>query len=172
MRCLEGDTEQARGRACGVMAVVVLPGSRGWNFFGRTRVLVLGPGLSVLRLAPSMVPLDLPSSGTQAWTVEVHSLDSTDSVQWHKSPFFCSFSGDASQTCDLFYLVIFFSTFFFFFTEIYSRFFCFCFYFSHFPPHPSLQVKMGAQKAASEWRKLPLSLTELCIDTTLRCGRT
>lgn len=26
------------------------------------------------------------------------------------------------------------------------------------------------QKAV-EWRKLPLSLTELCIDTTLRCGR-
>lgn len=29
---------------------------------------------------------------------------------------------------------------------------------------------MGALKAA-EWRKLPLSLTELCIDTTLRCGQ-
>jgi len=24
---------------------------------------------------------------------------------------------------------------------------------------------------ATEWRKLPLSLTELCIDTTLRCGQ-
>lgn len=23
----------------------------------------------------------------------------------------------------------------------------------------------------SDWRKLPLSLTELCIDTTLRCGQ-
>lgn len=22
-----------------------------------------------------------------------------------------------------------------------------------------------------DWRKLPLSLTELCIDTTLRCGQ-
>jgi N-glycosylase/DNA lyase len=30
---------------------------------------------------------------------------------------------------------------------------------------------MGAPKV-SDWRKLPLSLTELCIDTTLRCGRT
>lgn len=29
---------------------------------------------------------------------------------------------------------------------------------------------MGALKTA-EWRKLPLSLTELCIDTTLRCGQ-
>ncbi|KAK3903673.1 DNA glycosylase [Staphylotrichum tortipilum] len=29
---------------------------------------------------------------------------------------------------------------------------------------------MGAPKAA-DWRKLPLSLTELCIDTTLRCGQ-
>lgn len=29
---------------------------------------------------------------------------------------------------------------------------------------------LGMQKAV-EWRKLPLSLTELCIDTTLRCGR-
>jgi N-glycosylase/DNA lyase len=23
----------------------------------------------------------------------------------------------------------------------------------------------------SEWRKLPISLAELCIDTTLRCGQ-
>ncbi|GAB1311424.1 8-oxoguanine glycosylase ogg1 [Madurella fahalii] len=32
---------------------------------------------------------------------------------------------------------------------------------------------MGAPKVqnVSEWRKLPLSLTELCIDTTLRCGQ-
>ena len=29
---------------------------------------------------------------------------------------------------------------------------------------------MAAQRV-SEWRKLPLSLSELCIDTTLRCGR-
>lgn len=29
---------------------------------------------------------------------------------------------------------------------------------------------MGALKTP-EWRKLPLSLTELCIDTTLRCGQ-
>ncbi|KAL2024179.1 hypothetical protein VTK56DRAFT_9335 [Thermocarpiscus australiensis] len=29
---------------------------------------------------------------------------------------------------------------------------------------------MGLQKV-SDWRKLPLSLTELCIDTTLRCGQ-
>ncbi|KAK4127068.1 DNA glycosylase [Parathielavia appendiculata] len=29
---------------------------------------------------------------------------------------------------------------------------------------------MGAHKL-SDWRKLPLSLTELCIDTTLRCGQ-
>ena len=29
---------------------------------------------------------------------------------------------------------------------------------------------MGAIKTP-EWRKLPLSLTELCIDTTLRCGQ-
>lgn len=147
MRCLEGDTEQARGRACGVMAVVVLPGSRGWNFFGRTRVLVLGPGLSVLRLAPSMVPLDLPSSGTQAWTVEVHSLDSTDSVQWHKSPFFCSFSGDASQTCDLFYLVIFFSRFFFFFLQRFTLgFFVFVFIFPIFPHIHPFKSKWAPRK--------------------------
>ncbi|KAK0716968.1 DNA glycosylase [Lasiosphaeria miniovina] len=29
----------------------------------------------------------------------------------------------------------------------------------------------GVQRAVSEWQKLPLSLTELCIDTTLRCGQ-
>ncbi|KAK4117167.1 DNA glycosylase, partial [Canariomyces notabilis] len=29
---------------------------------------------------------------------------------------------------------------------------------------------MGAQRVA-EWRKLPLSLSELCVDTTLRCGQ-
>lgn len=26
-------------------------------------------------------------------------------------------------------------------------------------------------KRATEWRKLPMSLSELCIDTTLRCGQ-
>lgn len=31
-------------------------------------------------------------------------------------------------------------------------------------------LAMGVIKTA-EWRKLPLSLTELCIDTTLRCGQ-
>jgi len=31
---------------------------------------------------------------------------------------------------------------------------------------------MGAPiKRVSEWRKLPVSLTELSIDTTLRCGQ-
>lgn len=28
-----------------------------------------------------------------------------------------------------------------------------------------------AIKRASEWRQLPVSLSELCIDTTLRCGQ-
>lgn len=40
-----------------------------------------------------------------------------------------------------------------------------------FPPRfLSHKLAMGALKTA-EWRKLPLSLTELCIDTTLRCGQ-
>lgn len=26
-------------------------------------------------------------------------------------------------------------------------------------------------KRISEWRKLPVTITELCIDTTLRCGQ-
>ncbi|CAI4216661.1 unnamed protein product [Parascedosporium putredinis] len=30
---------------------------------------------------------------------------------------------------------------------------------------------MGAMRTVADWRKLPLSLTELCIDTTLRCGQ-
>ncbi|KAK3363086.1 DNA glycosylase [Lasiosphaeria hispida] len=30
---------------------------------------------------------------------------------------------------------------------------------------------MAASQRIPEWRKLPLSLTELCIDTTLRCGQ-
>lgn len=28
-----------------------------------------------------------------------------------------------------------------------------------------------AMKRIVDWRKLPVSLTELCIDTTLRCGQ-
>lgn len=32
-------------------------------------------------------------------------------------------------------------------------------------------MKMASGPRISEWRKLPLSLTELCIDTTLRCGQ-
>lgn len=31
--------------------------------------------------------------------------------------------------------------------------------------------KMASRQRISEWRKLPLSLTELSIDTTLRCGQ-
>jgi hypothetical protein len=43
--------------------------------------------------------------------------------------------------------------------------------------HPGAQLstsKLTIQMAnvrISEWRKLPLSLAELCIDTTLRCGQ-
>lgn len=32
-------------------------------------------------------------------------------------------------------------------------------------------MKMASVPGIPEWRKLPLSLTELCIDTTLRCGQ-
>lgn len=28
-----------------------------------------------------------------------------------------------------------------------------------------------AQKRALQWRKIPVSLAELCLDTTLRCGQ-
>lgn len=32
-------------------------------------------------------------------------------------------------------------------------------------------VTMAVGPRVSEWRKLPMSLSELCIDTTLRCGQ-
>jgi hypothetical protein len=31
--------------------------------------------------------------------------------------------------------------------------------------------QLMANLRVSEWRKLPMSLTELCIETTLRCGQ-
>lgn len=36
------------------------------------------------------------------------------------------------------------------------------------PPYRPLIMSVGC---FSDWRKLPVSLSELCINTTLRCGQ-